>query len=312
MCVGESVREESHPSWIIQNSRNVPIDVLCGALRPLIVCPRHPYAVTNQRGATFHVLVVCERMSGIPPLLIVASEGPLQRSLGAALRSGGFDSEAVTSVEDAKRKLESDAHEVALVNLDAAGAFDLFRTQRGDGLPVSVIAITERPAVATAVQAFRAGAVDYLAKPIQREELFGAVERGVEKARALRTLRGVDQLVGACVRWFRDTQTLLGIPGAWMLPPAIRAALVERREAAAFDQVLVRCLGAQEVAALTRREREVLVAFAQGQRGRDLARCLRISVNTCRTHVKAVLKKLGCHSQRELLARLGGLSHGNP
>jgi DNA-binding CsgD family transcriptional regulator len=50
----------------------------------------------------------------------------------------------------------------------------------------------------------------------------------------------------------------------------------------------------------------VLLALAQGNRGRDLAKCLGVSVNTCRTHLKAVLRKLGVRSQRELLNRLGG------
>lgn len=302
--MGEVMGEESHPPRIIQKQARLSVDVPCRALVSPFARPRRGYYITAR--PALHILEVCEGMSDAPPILLVAAAVPVQRTLAAALRSRGFECETVTGVKDAQRKLETGGHEVAVVNLDAASAFDLFRARRRDGLPVSVIAITERPAAATAVQAFRAGAVDYLSKPIQRDELLAAVERGIEKASALRRLRGADQLVAACVRWFRDTQTLLAVPGAWTLPAAIREALVESRDAGALDQVLIRCLGAHEVGALTRRERDVLLAFAQGQRGRDLARCLRISVNTCRTHVKSMLKKLGCHSQRELLARLGG------
>jgi FixJ family two-component response regulator len=308
--VGEIVGEESHPLWIIQNSPDLPIDIACSAPPALGPPLRRPYTGRSWNTGAFHGLAARERMSGVASILIVGIEASLYRTLAATLHAKGFECEVATSSEDGKRKLESDAHEVVVVSLEVPGGSDLLRARRGDGLPLSVIAMTGRPTVRSAVQAFRAGAVDYLAKPIQREELLTAVERAVEKTRALRALRGVDQLVGACIRWFRDAQVLLAVPGAWTLPSAIRDALTERRETAALDQVLIRCLGAQEFGALTRREREVLLAFAQGQRGRDLARCLRISVNTSRSHIKAVLKKLGCHSQRELLDRLGGSSRG--
>lgn len=245
-------------------------------------------------------------MSGTPSILIVGAEASLHRTLAVVLRAKSFEFETATSVEDGKRKLDGGAHEVVVVNLDVPGSFDLLSSRRGDGLPLSVIAMTGRPTVTTAVPAFRAGAVDYLSKPIQREDLVAAVERALEKSRALRALRGVDRLAAACIRWFRDAHALLAVPGAWTIPTAIREALIERRQTGTLDQALVRCLGADEFGALTRREREVLLALAQGQRGRDLARGLDISVNTCRTHTKSLLKKLGCHSQRELLDRLGG------
>lgn len=299
--------EKSHPLWIVHCVPQVPIDSTCRALHPPIARPSRAYAAESRHPASFHVLAVCEGMSSGPSILIVGAEDVLHRTVVAALRAKGFECESVSRVEDGKRKLESGAHEVAVVNLDAPGAFDLLHAYGGGGLPVSVIGITERPAVTIAAQAFRDGVVDYLAKPIQRDALLAAVERAVERARALQSLHGIQQLLGACTRWFRDVETLLMVPGAWSLPPVIRTALTENRQAGALDQVLVHCLGAQEVATLTRREREVLLALAQGQRGRDLARCLGVSVNTCRTHTKAVLRKLGCHSQRELIDRLGGL-----
>ncbi len=309
--VGEIVREKSHPLWIIQKQPNLPISVPCGvpSARVALRCPR-AYAMESRLAVSLHVLAVCEGMSGGPSILIVDPDESFHRSVDAALRGMDCACDPTTSAEDAKRKLGIGAHEVVLVNLDVSGGLGLLQSQRGDGVPVPVIAVTGRPLVAMAAQALRAGAVDYLVKPIQRDDLVAAVERARERARALRAVREVEQLLGACTRWFRDVQTLLAVPGAWSLPPAIRDALTENRETGALDHVLVRCLGAAEVDALTRREREVLLALAQGQRGRDLARCLHISVNTCRTHVKAVLKKLGVRSQRALLARLEGLPGG--
>ncbi len=311
ISVGEIMREKSHPLWIIQKRPDVPIHVACGApsARVVLRCPR-VRATEGRLAIALHVLGVCEGMSGGPSILIIDPDASFHRIVDAALRGTDFACDPATSAEDAKRKLDNGAHEVVLVNLDVPGSLDLLQRRRGDGLPVPAIAVTGHPSVTAAAQALRAGAVDYLVKPVQRDDLVAGVERAVERARALRAVREVEQLLSACVRWCRDVQTLLAVPGAWSLSPAIRDALTERRQTGALDHVLVRCLGADEVNALTRREREVLLALAQGQRGRDLARCLQISVNTCRTHVKAVLKKLGVRSQRALLARLEGLPRG--
>jgi DNA-binding NarL/FixJ family response regulator len=59
---------------------------------------------------------------------------------------------------------------------------------------------------------------------------------------------------------------------------------------------------------LTTREREVLNLLVQGQPPKHIAQELDISVNTCRAHIRAILEKLGVHSQLAAVvkaARLG-------
>jgi DNA-binding NarL/FixJ family response regulator len=55
----------------------------------------------------------------------------------------------------------------------------------------------------------------------------------------------------------------------------------------------------QAGAALTRREREILVLIAQGKSNRDIASALVISERTARTHVSNVLAKLGLTSRTQ-------------
>lgn len=50
---------------------------------------------------------------------------------------------------------------------------------------------------------------------------------------------------------------------------------------------------------LTPREREVLTRLVRGENTAGLARSLRITRSTARSHVQSVLTKLGVHSQRE-------------
>jgi two-component system, NarL family, nitrate/nitrite response regulator NarL len=59
---------------------------------------------------------------------------------------------------------------------------------------------------------------------------------------------------------------------------------------------------------LTPREREVLVRLARGQNMATLARAMRITRSTARSHVQSVLTKLGVHSQRE--AVIAAVRHG--
>lgn len=56
-----------------------------------------------------------------------------------------------------------------------------------------------------------------------------------------------------------------------------------------------------EVETLTRREREVLALLLDGRRVASIARSLFLSEHTVRNHLKAIFRKLGTHSQTELL-----------
>jgi DNA-binding NarL/FixJ family response regulator len=64
------------------------------------------------------------------------------------------------------------------------------------------------------------------------------------------------------------------------------------------------------IAALTGREREVLALLADGRSNREIARLLRVTEKTVKTHVSSVLAKLGVadRTQAALLAiRQSGL-----
>jgi two-component system NarL family response regulator len=56
------------------------------------------------------------------------------------------------------------------------------------------------------------------------------------------------------------------------------------------------------LAALTGREREVLLCLAEGNRRRDVAEHLHMSPNTVRTHLQNLMAKLGVHSALEAVA----------
>jgi DNA-binding NarL/FixJ family response regulator len=62
---------------------------------------------------------------------------------------------------------------------------------------------------------------------------------------------------------------------------------------------------AAEVAKLSERERQILNALSQGQRYKEVADSQQISVNTVRTHIKAIYGKLHVNSRTEAVLKLG-------
>ncbi len=78
--------------------------------------------------------------------------------------------------------------------------------------------------------------------------------------------------------------------GNMLLAPEAAGSLV--RSGAGHSEV-------RGLAALTGREREVLAQIAQGRSNREIARVLRVSEKTVKTHVSSVLAKLGVQDRTQ-------------
>lgn len=74
----------------------------------------------------------------------------------------------------------------------------------------------------------------------------------------------------------------------------------------ALDSPSLEHLGAYKsiIGSLTRREKDVLQLLLEGQRVASIARHLQLSPQTVRNHLKGIFRKLGTHSQVELLEAL--------
>jgi DNA-binding NarL/FixJ family response regulator len=103
--------------------------------------------------------------------------------------------------------------------------------------------------------------------------------------------------------------------GGIVVHPSVIAQAGARRFSAAHSSGQVQGRSADLSPILTRRELEVLKLMTSGTDVRTSANVLGISQNTCRGHVKAILAKLGAHTQLEAVVkatRLGLLaSHGS-
>jgi two-component system response regulator RegA len=118
--------------------------------------------------------------AGDQTLLIVDDDRPFLQRLARAMESRGFAVETAESVAEGMRKVDASAPAFAVVDLrlgDGHGldVVDLLRRRRPDA---RAIVLTGYGNIATAVTAVKMGAVDYLAKPADADDIYAALTQG--------------------------------------------------------------------------------------------------------------------------------------
>ncbi|WP_027488261.1 ActR/PrrA/RegA family redox response regulator transcription factor [Allorhizobium undicola] len=120
-----------------------------------------------------------------PSLLIVDDDAPFLRRLARAMESRGFTVEMAGSVAEGIARAKAAPPQYAVIDLrlgDGNGldVIQAIREQRDD---THIIVLTGYGNIATAVTAVKLGAVDYLSKPADADDVFNALtQRPGEKA----------------------------------------------------------------------------------------------------------------------------------
>lgn len=111
-------------------------------------------------------------------VLVVDDDDTFRTRLGKAFSDRGFDVRTAHSAEDAIRLAHQDSPEFAVVDLRMPGASGLDVVRELHAIdPASVIVmLTGYGSIATAVEAVRAGAVHYLSKPVDIDQILAAFE----------------------------------------------------------------------------------------------------------------------------------------
>ncbi|MCK7595247.1 sigma-54-dependent transcriptional regulator [Pseudomarimonas salicorniae] len=117
-----------------------------------------------------------------PTLLIVDDDAGFARSAACIARAEGFEAILAADLEQARRRLDEQTFDLALVDLglpDGSGMDLLRRLEEAD---TRVVVVTGSPSIETAVQAVRSPCADYLVKPIEPAQ-YTALLRSVAQAR---------------------------------------------------------------------------------------------------------------------------------
>ena len=124
-------------------------------------------------------------------ILVVDDSPDTLEVLQRNLRAKGYQVYTASGVEQAIGTMEQTPVDLVITDLKMpkVSGLELIKHLRANCPDVEVMMITGYPTIGSAVDAVKMGAEDYLAKPFTDEELYGAVERSLEKLRVRRTVR---------------------------------------------------------------------------------------------------------------------------
>src|SRR6266496_5853842 len=119
----------------------------------------------------------------LPPVLLVDDEKNMRLSLQAMLADEGYDARAVESAEEGLSLLAREKFFMIVTDAHLTGmsGYDLLARLRSAHPALPVLMITAYATPKLAVEAIKAGAIDYLSKPFEPEELLHAVARRAER-----------------------------------------------------------------------------------------------------------------------------------
>ena len=122
---------------------------------------------------------------------VVDDDALVLRSLGRLLESRGFAVQTFSSAQEFLERSERPVPGCILMDLSMPGLSGLelqqVLTETQDSRPV--VFISGRGSVPSSVEAMKAGALDFLTKPLDEEKLIGAVQAALAKDRAAQEMR---------------------------------------------------------------------------------------------------------------------------
>lgn len=121
-------------------------------------------------------------------ILIVEDDITFSLMLTTWLGKKGFVVRSSSSVSDAKRKLGEEAFDLVIsdLRLPDSDGIDLLKWLKSTHPSLPLIMMTSYAEIQTAVQAMKLGAADYIAKPLNPDELLGKIKELVAWRRRLR------------------------------------------------------------------------------------------------------------------------------
>lgn len=135
-------------------------------------------------------------------ILVVEDDESLRRVMQMQLQKAGYKTMVAGDVRQALEILRQETQDLVIsdLNLPGSSGLDLLKSIRAEYPETATVIVTAYATVSTAVDAMKAGAYDYLTKPVHPYELKALVERVLEKQRLIEEVRllrsSIDQKLG--------------------------------------------------------------------------------------------------------------------
>lgn len=118
-------------------------------------------------------------ISDAPSILIVDDDATLRERLATAFRARGLDARTAANYEEASELARSDPPELAVVDLRMPGrtGLELIRELKSIDPETKIVVLTAYGSIATTIDAMKLGAVYYLQKPADADDILAAFQR---------------------------------------------------------------------------------------------------------------------------------------
>jgi DNA-binding NtrC family response regulator len=118
-------------------------------------------------------------------VLVVDDQSSMRLTLTALLKQAGHTLMQAGTGEDALEKISKNDFDVVVTDLklDKVSGLEVLKAAKANNPQTEVIVLTGFGSIESAVAAMKAGAIDYLTKPFDTEELLLAVQRAMERQR---------------------------------------------------------------------------------------------------------------------------------
>src|SRR5262252_1238170 len=121
-------------------------------------------------------------------IAIVDDDPSVQRGLQRLVRSAGWKAETFVSAQEFLARSRAESPNCVLLDLQLPGlsGLDLQKRMAEVGLEIPIVFLTGHGNIPASVQAMKAGAVQFLTKPVDEQELFQAIQEAVDRDRCTR------------------------------------------------------------------------------------------------------------------------------
>jgi FixJ family two-component response regulator len=121
-------------------------------------------------------------------IFIIDDDASVREALEDLLRSVGLGVESFASTQEFLKSKRPDAPGCIVldVRLPGPSGLEFQRTLMKSGINLPVIFISGHGDISMSVQAIKAGAIDFLTKPLHEQKLLDAIQTGIERDRARR------------------------------------------------------------------------------------------------------------------------------
>jgi FixJ family two-component response regulator len=126
-----------------------------------------------------------------PTVFVIDDDADVRASIQGLLKSASLRSESFGTAEEFLRRKQPDAPSCLVLDVSLPGVNGLdFQRQLADaGVQIPIIFITGHGDIPMSVKAMKSGALEFLTKPFQDQELLDAIRQGLDRDRVARQQR---------------------------------------------------------------------------------------------------------------------------